>query len=141
MTGSCSSKVCNSALEDDGQPVEVFYNSACPVCRAGMDEQRSTLEASGLAGDAQFTDMTVAPDALASDGLSLDHVRRHFYVRDSSGNLHRGADAAAVLWRMTPGRRWLGWLISRAVIRPLARLFYDWFADRLYNWNRRKGRW
>jgi len=128
-------------MVDDSKPVEVFYNSACPVCRAGMDEQRSALKKSGLETGVQFIDMTVAPDSLAPDGLTLDHVRRHFYVRDGAGHLHRGADAAAVLWGMTPGRRWFGWLISRPVIRPLARLFYDWFANRLYNWNQRKGRW
>jgi predicted DCC family thiol-disulfide oxidoreductase YuxK len=122
-------------------PVEVFYNSACPVCRTGMDEQRGALEKAGAGDMAAFTDMTAAPDALAGDGLTLDDVRRHFYVRDANGTLHRGADAAAVLWRSTPHRRWLGWLISRPVLRSAARLSYDWFADRLYAWNQRKGRW
>lgn len=141
MTGSCLSRECSPAVADDSQPVEVFYNSACPVCRAGMDEQRRAMETPGQAEDVEFTDMTASPEALAADGLTLDHVRRHFYVRDGAGHLHRGADAAAVLWRMTPGRRWLGRLISLPLIRPLAGLSYDWFADRLYNWNRRKGRW
>ncbi|MCZ6453481.1 MAG: DUF393 domain-containing protein [Alphaproteobacteria bacterium] len=125
-----------------GKPsVEVFYNSACPVCRAGMDEQRGALEKAGVGDSVGFTDMTAAPDALADEGLTLDDVRRHFYTRDAAGTLHRGADAAALLWRMTPRRRWLGWLISRPVLRTIARLGYDWFADRLYAWNRRKGRW
>jgi predicted DCC family thiol-disulfide oxidoreductase YuxK len=122
-------------------PVEVFYNSACPVCRAGMDEQRGALEKAGAGGAAVFIDMTAAPDALAGDDLTLDDVRRHFYVRDANGTLHRGADAAAVLFYLTPRRRWLGWLISRPVLRSAARLGYDWFADRLYAWNQRKGRW
>jgi predicted DCC family thiol-disulfide oxidoreductase YuxK len=42
---------------------------------------------------------------------------------------------------LTARRRWLGWLISTPVLRPVARVFYDWFADQLYNWNQRKGRW
>jgi predicted DCC family thiol-disulfide oxidoreductase YuxK len=121
--------------------VEVFYNSACPVCRTGMDEQRNAFEKAGMENIVAFTDMTAAPDALAGDGLSLDDVRRHFYVRDATGALHRGAAAAAVLWRLTPRRRWLGWLVSRPFLRPVARAVYDWFADRLYSWNRRKGRW
>ena len=125
-----------------GKPqVEVFYNSACPVCRADMDEQRSAMKKAGVDGDVLFTDMTTAPEALASDHLSLDDVSRHFYARDAAGTLHRGADAAALLWRLTPRRRWLGWLISRPLMRPIARASYDWFADRLYAWNRRKGRW
>jgi predicted DCC family thiol-disulfide oxidoreductase YuxK len=127
-------------MADDG-PVEVFYNSACPVCRAGMDEQRDALARAQKNEATDFIDMTVSPDALIEDGLTLDDVRRHFYVRDRDGNLHRGADAAAILWCMTPRRKWLGWLISRRMTRPVAVAFYDWFADRLYNWNKRKGRW
>ena len=125
----------------DKPPVEVFYNSACPVCRAGMDEQRDALAKAGAGETAAFTDMTLMPDALAEDDLTLDDVRWHFYVRDADGTLHRGAAAAAVLWRLTPRRRWLGWLISRPILSVIARLGYEWFADRLYAWNRRKGRW
>jgi predicted DCC family thiol-disulfide oxidoreductase YuxK len=123
----------------DERPVEVFYNSACPVCDAGVKEQRRAMEKGGC--ELAWTDMTVAPDALAGDGLALDHVRRHIYARDASGKLHRGADAIATLWQATPGRRWLGRLIALPFMRPLARVSYDWFADRLYAWNRRHGRW
>ena len=49
--------------------------------------------------------------------------------------------AAAILWRLTPRRRWLGWLVSQPILRQVSRAAYDWFADRLYAWNRRKGRW
>jgi predicted DCC family thiol-disulfide oxidoreductase YuxK len=128
-------------MPDNDEQVEVFYNSTCPVCRAGINDQRKTLDRAGVGENTTFVDMTQLPAALAEDGISLDQVRRHFYVRDTDGKLHRGADAAAILWRMTARRRWLGWLISTPVLRPVARVFYDWFADRLYNWNQRKGRW
>jgi predicted DCC family thiol-disulfide oxidoreductase YuxK len=122
------------------KPVEVFYNSACPVCDAGVSNQRRAMEKSG-SGGLTWTDMTRTPDALKGDGLTLDHVRRHIYARDASGNLHRGADAFALLWRVTPGRRWLGRLISLPIFRSMSRVLYDWFADRLYAWNRRHRRW
>jgi predicted DCC family thiol-disulfide oxidoreductase YuxK len=122
------------------RPVEVFYNSACPVCDAGVKNQRRAMEEGG-SGDLAWIDMTCAPDALTVDGLTLDHVRRHIYARDASGKLHRGADAFALLWKATPGRRRLGQMISLPVIRPIAGVVYDWFADRLYAWNRRHGRW
>lgn len=124
----------------EAKPVEVYYNSACPVCDAGVKEQRRAMQRSG-AGDLAWTDMTCSPDALRSDGLTLDHVRRHLYARDASGTLHRGADAFVVLWMATPGRGWLGRLVSLPFVRPLARASYDWFADCLYAWNRRHGRW
>lgn len=122
------------------RPVEVFYNSACPVCDAGVWNQRRAMEKGGV-GNLNWIDMTCAPDALKADGLTLHHVRRHIYARDPMGKLHRGADAFALLWRATPGRRWLGRLISLPIVRPMARAFYDWFADRLYAWNRWHGRW
>ncbi len=122
------------------RPVEVYYNSACPVCDSGVRNQRKAMEG-GASDDPAWTDMTAAPDALQSDDLTLDHVRRHIYARDDKGRLHRGADAFALLWKATPGRRWLGRLISLPLIRPAARVLYDWFADRLYAWNRRHGRW
>jgi predicted DCC family thiol-disulfide oxidoreductase YuxK len=122
------------------RPVEVYYNSACPVCDAGVRNQRKAMEG-GASDDPAWTDMTAAPAALQSDGLTLDHVRRHIYARDHEGRLHRGADAFALLWKATPGRRWLGRLISLPIVRPAARVLYDWFADRLYAWNRRHGRW
>lgn len=127
-------------MDADTDKIEAFYNSACPVCHAGIEEQKRVLAERGASDRAAFTDMTQAPDALAADGLTLDHVRRHIYVRDTHGKLHRGADAIAMLWRETPGRRWLGWLISRSSIRPLAHALYDWFANRLYAWNKRHGR-
>ena len=124
----------------DEKPIEVFYNSACPVCDAGVSEQRRAMVKRN-AGALAWTDVTGSPDALAGEGLTLDHVRRHIYVLDSEGRLHRGADAIALLWRATPRRRWLGRLIALPGIRSVARVGYDWFADRLYAWNRRHGRW
>ncbi len=124
----------------DERPIEVFYNSACPVCDAGVDAQRRAMW-KGCAVQPTFTDMTASPDALAGENLTLDDVRRHIYVLDAAGRLHRGADAIALLWRATPGRRSLGWLIAAPGLRSLARVGYDWFANRLYAWNRRHGRW
>ena len=85
----------------DEKPVEVFYNSACPVCDAGVSNQRRAMETGG-ACELAWTDMTRAPEALSRDGLTLEHVRRHLYARDASGTLHRGADAFAILWKATP---------------------------------------
>ena len=120
--------------------LEVLYNSTCPVCNAGI-KQQVRLMGEAASGTVTWSDASCEADRLAQAGLTLDQVRRHFYVRDQTGRLYRGAEAAAVLWQQTPGFRWLGNFISLPVIRSIARLSYDWFADRLYNWNRRHGRW
>ena len=121
-------------------PIEVYYNSACPVCDAGVRNQQRVMD-NPAASDANWIDMTKDGNALKDDSLSLDHVRRHIFVRDAEGRLHRGADAFAVLFEATPGRRWIGRMMMLPGLRGLSRLLYDWFADRLYSWNKRHGRW
>ena len=64
------------------QPIEVYYNSACPVCDAGVRENRQAMEKHGAAEAARWTDMTASPEALAAEGITLDDMRRHIYVRD-----------------------------------------------------------
>jgi len=36
-----------------------------------------------------------------------------------------------VVWRATPGERWLAALLGNPVVRPVTRLVYDRFADLL----------
>lgn len=127
-------------MADNTRKLEVLYNATCPVCDAGMKQQRRMMSPENEA-DVAWSDVSCQADRLELAGLTLDQVRRHFYVRDDQGRLYRGAEAAAVFWRRTPGFRWLGALISLPVIRTIARVNYDWFADRLYYWNKRHGRW
>ena len=121
--------------------IEVYYNAVCPVCDAGVNENRRALEKQAGTDTACWIDMSAKPDALAAEGIQLDDVRRHIRVRDGDGKLHSGADAIAVMWLATPGRRWLGRFTRFPLILPLARFAYFRFADVLYWWNKRKGRW
>jgi DCC1-like thiol-disulfide oxidoreductase len=68
-------------------------------------------------------------------------VRRRLHAVDAGGRLHVGADCAIAIWLRTPGDAWLGRVLSLPVIHPIARIGYDRFADLLYAWNRRQGRW
>jgi predicted DCC family thiol-disulfide oxidoreductase YuxK len=121
------------------KPPKVYYNSRCPVCRAGIEGQRRRMEAAGAA--AEWCDINEHPEALAEIGAGIEAVRERLYVREADGRIAVGAEAFAALARATPGQRWLAWLGDLPPIRPLARLAYDAFAARLYRWNRRKGRW
>src|SRR5262245_5893164 len=124
----------------DGRLV-VWYNTRCPVCDAGINRQRNKLLAAVAAGTIEFRDINLEPDVLAAHGASLDDVRRRLHATDAQGRLIVGADVAVEVWRRTAGERWLAGLLGNPVMRPLTRLVYDRFADLLYAWNRRKGRW
>jgi len=119
----------------------IWYNTRCPVCNGGIDWQRNKLLAAVRAGTVEFRDINEQPDALARYGATLDDIRRRLHATDEAGRLIVGADVAVALWRMTPGQRWLAALFGNRVTLPITRFFYDRFADILFAWNRRKGRW
>jgi predicted DCC family thiol-disulfide oxidoreductase YuxK len=119
----------------------VWYNTKCPVCNAGIDWQRSRLVAAARAGTVNFRDINLEPDALARFGAGVNEVRRRLHAVDAEGRLLVGADCAIAIWLVTPGHIWLGRMLGLPVIRGIARVGYDRFADLLYAWNRWKGRW
>jgi predicted DCC family thiol-disulfide oxidoreductase YuxK len=119
----------------------IYYNTRCPVCDAGIDWQRNRLLAAVRGGAIEFRDINEQPDALARYGASLDDIRRRLHATDEAGQLIVGADVAVALWRLTPGQGWLATLFGNRVTLPFTRFFYDRFADVLFAWNRRKGRW
>jgi predicted DCC family thiol-disulfide oxidoreductase YuxK len=119
----------------------VWYNTRCPVCNAGIEHERRKLGAALKAGEIAFCDINREPDALAAYGVSIEDVRRRLHATDETGRLIVGVDVALAVWRMTPGERLFAALLGNRLVRPLARFAYDRFADLLYAWNRRKGRW
>jgi predicted DCC family thiol-disulfide oxidoreductase YuxK len=119
----------------------VYYNTKCPVCNAGIDWQRSRLVRAARAGLIEFRDINFEPDALARFGAGLEDVRRRLHAVDAEGRLHVGADCAIAIWQLTPGDGWVARIAGLPLIRPIARVVYDRFADLLYAWNRRKGHW
>ena len=119
----------------------VWYNTRCPVCNGGIDWQRNKLLAAVRAGRIAFRDINEQPDALASYGASLDDVRRRLHATDETGRLIVGADVAIAIWQMTPGESWLATLLGNRLMLPVTRFGYDRFADMLFAWNKRRGRW
>jgi predicted DCC family thiol-disulfide oxidoreductase YuxK len=119
----------------------VGYNTKCPVCNGGIDWQRNKLLAAVRAGHIAFKDINEQPAALATYGATLDDVRRRLHATDAQGRLIVGADVAIAIWRATPGEGWIATLLGNPAMRPLTRFVYDHFADLLFAWNKRRGRW
>ena len=124
-------------MEKEAPATKVYYNSACPVCRSGIEAQQGRMPACAI----EWIDVNAHPGAAAEVGADLEAVRERLYVRDAEARLHVGADAFSKLWRDTPRQRWMGRLATAPGLKRLAHAAYDWFARRLYRWNRRKGHW
>ncbi len=121
----------------------VYYNSACPVCRAGIADQRARMEACGAA-DIEWVDVHQAPERAAETGAALEAVRERLHVRRADGSIVVGVEAFGHLWSATRGQRWLARLARAPGLRTLARWGYNGFARLLYCWNcwnRAKRRW
>ncbi|ESX16439.1 MULTISPECIES: DCC1-like thiol-disulfide oxidoreductase family protein [unclassified Mesorhizobium] len=119
----------------------VWYNTRCPVCDGGITRQKRRLIEAIKAGRIEFRDINLEPAALSGYSASLEDIRRRLHATDAEGRLLVGADVAVAVWRATPCEGWLATLFGNPVALPLTRLAYDRFADLLYAWNRRKGRW
>jgi predicted DCC family thiol-disulfide oxidoreductase YuxK len=119
----------------------VWYNTKCPVCDRGIAWQNRRLVEAARSGAIEFRDINLEPDVLERFGAGIEEVRRRLHGVDADDRLYVGADCAIEIWRRTPGDVWLGRLLGLPVLRQIARVGYDRFADLLYAWNRRKGRW
>lgn len=118
---------------------KVYYNSACPVCNAGIKYQQRKL--GGDASQIEWIDVHCSNDAVEEIGAELEFVRERLHVVDENGEVHIGSDAFAELWQKTPGQRLMAKLVRIPGLRILSGWLYNGFARSLYRWNRAKGRW
>ena len=119
----------------------VWYNTKCPVCNRGIEWQNRRLVRAARSGAIEFRDINLEPDALARFGAGIEDVRRRLHGVGADDRLYVGADCAIEIWRRTPGDLWLGRVLGLPILRQITRFGYDHFADLLYAWNRRNGRW
>jgi predicted DCC family thiol-disulfide oxidoreductase YuxK len=119
--------------------VSVYYNSACPVCNAGIGAQRRRMEACNA--DVEWIDIHRDPGRVTEIGATREFVRERLHVVDDAGVTHIGAEAFGALWSQTPGQKALAMLIRTPGIRVVAGWAYNAFAAGLYRWNRWRGRW
>lgn len=117
----------------------VYYNSACPVCAAGIRQQRRKLDGCDVA--VEWIDVHSDNEAVREIGADLESVRERLHVLDPSGRVRIGSGAFTALWEITPGQTWLARLSGLPIVRRVFHWSYDRFAAALYRWNRRHGRW
>ena len=110
---------------------ELIYNSACPVCEAGIQKMRTDRAA--------YTDIVATPEVLAAHGLTQRDVQYRLHALDREGKLVRGIDAVAVALAQPRRWRWLAPVLRAPGVRQLGWLGYEIVAAGLYRWNRWRG--
>lgn len=123
-------------MSDDNK-LQVYYNSACPVCRAGIEKQKDKMQDFEVAWKDVNTDDKLTTE-IDSD---LEFVRERLHVVDENGDLQVGFDAFIAIWRNSPNEKWKSKLLGLPIIKQLGRTVYNIFAFLLYKWNRSKMHW
>lgn len=102
----------------------VYYDGACPLCRAEIDHYGRCRGAGRL----DFVDVAVgSAETGLAPGLDREAAKRRFHVRDADGVLHSGAAAFTRIWSVLPRWRWLGRIVGSRIVLPAAELAYRLF--------------
>ena len=120
--------------------IKIYYNSSCPVCKAGVENQQCRMGAQDIS-NVTWLDVHMNPELVKEIGADLESVRERLHVMNADGSVHIGVDAFALLFKKTRGQKWLGIILSLPVIRQLGQFTYKILARALYKWNRLSNRW
>lgn len=122
---------------DKKPKVKVYYNSACPVCNAGIKWQ---MRRDG-ANEMEWGDVHKDNQLVDEIGADLEFVRERLHAVDENGHLQIGFDAILAVWRNAPKDAWKARILSVPVIQQAGRIAYNLFAAGLYRWNRFNKHW
>lgn len=117
--------------------IKVFYNSACPVCKAGIEGQMDKESSCPI----QWNDVHQDNQLVTEVNADLEFVRERLHVVDEKGNLQIGFNAFLAIWRNSPKETWKAKLLGLPVIKQICQVLYNLFAAALYKWNRSKKHW
>ena len=117
--------------------IRVFYNSACPVCNAGIKNQQRKSSDTLV----EYEDVHLDNQLVEHVNASLAFVRERLHVVDENQQIHIGMDAFICIWRHSRKERWKAKLFSAPGIHAVAVAGYNLFARGLYRWNKSKNHW
>jgi predicted DCC family thiol-disulfide oxidoreductase YuxK len=117
--------------------LKVYYNSACPVCKAGIEGQMGKSSVC----DIQWNDVHNQNELVGEINSELEFVRKRLHVLDEKGQLHIGFNAFLAIWHNSPTEQWKANIFGLPVLKQLANLSYNLFAAALYQWNKAKKHW
>lgn len=122
---------------ENGKTIKVYYNSACPVCKAGINAQKAKMSGCQV----EWNDVHTQPGIYNEVSPDLKFVRKRLHVINERGEIKVGIEAFETIWRNSPTEHWKAKIISLPMIRQISTFFYNLFAWLLYRWNLWKHHW
>ena len=105
--------------------INVFYDGKCGLCRREIGHYQKIASPDIF----RWVDITEDKDELIKAGLTFDTALRRMHAQDHNGMLHEGVDAFILIWRHLPRWNYVAPLVSLPVIRSIAGIAYNRFAD------------
>lgn len=124
-------------VNGDDKTIKVYYNSACPICNAGIENQKSRIPGRQI----DWNDVHTQSGVHNEVSPNLESVRKKLHVMDKKGNIKVGIEAFEVIWRNSPNEHWKAKIVSFPVIKQISIFLYNVLAEALYRWNRWKRHW
>lgn len=110
----------------------VYYDGACPLCRAEIAGYRRTQGAEAL----NWVDATACGTAALGPGLDTATALARLHVRRADGTLLQGAAAFAEIWAALPRWRWLARIARLPGMTPCLDVAYTVFLRVRPLWRR-----
>lgn len=117
--------------------IRVLYNSACPVCNAGITAQKRKSTVCAVV----WEDVHLDNDRAKVMNLDLEFVRERLHLVDADGKLRVGYEAFIAIWENSPDEQWKARVSKTPGLRWCLNKAYNGFARCLYLCNRALKHW
>ncbi len=109
--------------------ISVFFDGKCNLCSKEINYYQRIAPKNTF----NWVDITKTPGELDKFEIKLSDGLRLMHVADSNGNISTGVDAFIIMWKQIKYWKILGLFVSLPIVKQIANLLYQYFADWRFN--------
>ena len=109
--------------------ISVFFDGKCNLCSKEINYYQRIAPKNTF----NWVDITKTPSELDKFEIKLSDGLRLMHVADSNGNIFTGVDAFIIMWKQIKYWKILGLFVSLPIVKQIANLLYQYFADWRFN--------
>jgi predicted DCC family thiol-disulfide oxidoreductase YuxK len=109
--------------------ISVFFDGKCNLCSKEINYYQRIAPKNTF----NWVDITKTPGELDKFEIKLSDGLRLMHVADSNDNIFTGVDAFIIMWKQIKYWKFLGLFVSLPIVKQIANLLYQYFADWRFN--------
>ena len=118
-----------SKFQRNPSMISVLFDGKCNLCSKEINYYRRIAPKNTF----NWVDITKTPGELDKFEIKLSDGLRLMHVADSRGNIFTGVDAFIIMWKQIKYWKFLGLFVSLPIVKQIANLLYQYFADWRFN--------